>query len=735
MISTALNGLTRHQQFIIYRRELKPDGKMAKIPVNYQSGRNASAHDSANWLSYDQACENANRLGDQHGVGFVITPESKVFCLDIDGCLQPDRSWSPLALDIRDKLPGAACEVSVSGKGLHVWGRYEGGMPRHACKNGECGIELYTEGRFIALGRQDSANGNVDTDCTERLNAVIAEYFPQGGGDDELISRAKASRSANSVFDGKATFSDLWEANEAALGKCYPDTGTQGRAYDASSADAALAQHLAYWCGGDEERIERIMRRSALRRDKWDKHPTYLRTTIAKACARQGAIRIGDGSDDIPKAGTIELADMLSRFVFIQDGQQVVDLKRPQQVMALADWKAWLMASRTTVPIENQFNSDGTQKTKLYQTTTLWEQDPSRRVARTVTFRAGDKRLIRDPHGREAVNTWTPPCRCATPGDIALFHEHMEYLWGDACPAFLDWLAHIEQHPGELPQFGWLHISDRQGTGRNWLAGLCARLWPGYVAANFNLPTFFRTGFNDRLSHRLMAIVDEINEGANDSKWSNSETMKSLLNEEHRTINPKFGRIREEYNACRWLIFSNHRSALAMTETDRRFNVKIKEGPHKPAEYYTRLYGALKDPAFIAGVAQFLKARALTNFNPGAHAVMNADKESVINAFRSEADEILIHVVNLWPADVIPSSVLGELLGGTITPAYRHAFERRGIRSRAGKIKVNGLPTRVSILRNHGQWEKADPYLIAAEINRAPYQHGARALLDSLTVA
>lgn len=776
MIAPALYGLTAHRQFIVYRLEPSKSrpGKLDKLPIDYSTGRVISAHDSAYWLGYDSAARFAQQFGDGHGVGFVITPESKVFCLDIDGCLQVDGQWSQQSRDLCAMFPGAAIECSVSGRGLHIWGTYSGDIPPHGCKNEALGIELYTEKRFIALGRPDGATGNVAADCTLALQCAAAVYFPPDMAqivdqswttepceewrgptdDDDLLRRAMGSKSAAAAFGGRASFADLWNNNGGALMHAYP---AEGRMYDASQADAALAQHLAFWTGKDCERIKRLMDRSALARDKWNRED-YLPRTILGAVARQfevfvdeaarrreqieEAMRIGEGSDEIRLAGTITLDEMLPRFVFIQDGQQVVDLQQPQHVAALGDWKATFKASTTTLEVKGQFNFDGTPKTKTYETAALWEKSPKRQIAQAVTFLAGGKRVVRDPKGREAVNTWNPPERSTPPGDPSLFLEHVGYLFGADASRFLDWLAHIEQRPGELPQFGWLHISDKQGTGRNWIAGVVARLWPGYAAVNFDLSAFFRTGFNDRLSSKIIAVVDEINEGANESKWRNSETMKSLVNEGQRTINPKFGRIREEFNACRWLVFSNHRSALALNETDRRFNVVIREGTPQAPDYYARLYAALKEPGFIAGVAHFLRTRDLSAFNPGAHAVMNAAKEAVIAANRTEADETLVDVVKHWPADVIQSSMLGELItglpGGKITPAHRHALERRGIRGRKKPVWFGNSTCRVSILRNPEQWEGADANLIAAELAKVPQQlpfGGIRAYLDNLTAA
>lgn len=46
---------------------------------------------------------------------------------------------------------------------------------------------------------------------------------------------------------------------------------------------------------------------------------------------------------------------------------------------------------------------------------------------------------------------------------------------------------------------------------------MLTRLWSGYVAASLDLVSILDGGFNGRMSRKLLAIVDEINEGANTS--------------------------------------------------------------------------------------------------------------------------------------------------------------------------------------------------------------------------
>jgi hypothetical protein len=61
---------------------------------------------------------------------------------------------------------------------------------------------------------------------------------------------------------------------------------TNGHAGDDSAADLAVCSLLAFWCGPDADRTDRLFRQSGLIRPKWDSRrgaTTYGRGTIAKA--------------------------------------------------------------------------------------------------------------------------------------------------------------------------------------------------------------------------------------------------------------------------------------------------------------------------------------------------------------------------------------------------------------------------------------------------------------------
>lgn len=329
MLPEALKPLTAYSQFLLYKLvwdEAKK--KHNKIPLNprtlqvYPKGSNWQ-QDPSSTTTYDEIAALIPQLPEDYGVGYLFTPNDPFFFVDIDKCLQPDNTWSPIAMDIMGRLDGAAVEVSQSGRGLHIFGT--GATPEHASKNIPLNIELYTEGRFVAL-TGTNAIGDASVDRTEQMARLVSDYFPKreadvsewttvavpeynGPEDDgELIEKACAATGAGSVFGGRATFSDLFSANEAVLAAAYPDNEGH-RTYDGSSADAALAQHLAFWTGKNCERIERIMKMSALVREKWDRED-YLIRTITRAVGMQGAVYSTGGAVDdtlAEKFGAVKL--------------------------------------------------------------------------------------------------------------------------------------------------------------------------------------------------------------------------------------------------------------------------------------------------------------------------------------------------------------------------------------------------------------------------------------------
>lgn len=325
----ALAPLAAYKQFILFKLvwdEAKQANK--KIPINpntlyaYPKGSNWQK-DPNSTTDIDNAIALCSSLGPGYGVGFLFTLRDPFFFVDLDKCLNPDgATWSPVAMDVLARLPGAAVEVSQSGKGLHIIG--QGRAPDHSCKNVGLGLEFYTEGRFVAL-TGTNAIGSAAADLSAYLPALVEGYFPPKAAtkgqewtsepvpewngptdDDELIEKALGSKSAGGVFGSRSTFAALWEGDEDILAQAYPDpTRSDGGNYGRNEADAALAQHLAFWTGNNCERIFTLMWRSSLVRDKWQRED-YLIRTITHAASLQESFYTGGQQNN----EGLELAEM-----------------------------------------------------------------------------------------------------------------------------------------------------------------------------------------------------------------------------------------------------------------------------------------------------------------------------------------------------------------------------------------------------------------------------------------
>ncbi|MBB1471828.1 hypothetical protein H5368_02160 [Luteimonas sp. MC1782] len=294
----AVGGLADMPQWFPWRLEWDASaGKYHKTPCAHDGSiYRVDASNPAAWFDYDTVAAVVARLNAatpghelRYAMGFWLTADCGYWLLDLDHA-----DGSSFAQQLAAAFPGAMVEVSSSGKGIHVIGR--GVAPPHRNKPPQAvaaqlvplQIELYSQNRGICFGLTGEATGCADA----RFDVVplVDAYFPPNpvaigsgqpvagagftGSDDELIARAvSAKMSAAVAFGGRASFAQLWT----------------GQVDKNSENDAALAAHLLWWCGGDEDRTARLMLRSGLSRSKWhESRPggTYLSHTISEIAAR-----------------------------------------------------------------------------------------------------------------------------------------------------------------------------------------------------------------------------------------------------------------------------------------------------------------------------------------------------------------------------------------------------------------------------------------------------------------
>lgn len=271
--------LRRQRRWVCWRR-VERDGRQTKMPVDAASGRMAKSTDPKTWCSFDEADAAARRLGCD-GIGFVFGPDRAFTGLDLDHVMK----GGILADEYRWVVEAAATytEISPSGDGLHLI--FAGPKPEGALRCRKGPVEMYDHDRFFTVtGNVFEGRSTLRSapDVIERAYRTWIEPVQKQGGtsargrddtrgcsmeDADVIERMRASKNGPAI---------------AAL--LSGDTSANGG--DRSAADMALCAHLAFWCAGDAEQMDRIFRASGLMRDKWDSRrgaSTYGEQTIARA--------------------------------------------------------------------------------------------------------------------------------------------------------------------------------------------------------------------------------------------------------------------------------------------------------------------------------------------------------------------------------------------------------------------------------------------------------------------
>jgi primase-polymerase (primpol)-like protein len=758
------------RQWVCWRHEMR-DGKPTKVPHNALARIRASVGQPPTWQTFE-AVHNAQQRGEYDGVGFVFSDADPYAGIDLDNCFTPEgtlRSWAVPVVELAESLD-AYMERTPSGNGLHIIGRasWSGSGRNVRIKGGDKeGVEWYCRDKFFTVtGEQFGASGDVDADVQPVIN-MLAEMFPSvqqavAVPVGDWVPDTEADELAAQFRQQTKAYPLLWDDEK--LARIDTDTGEVLPYPGASEARQGLLAGIALWLEDKvtAERVQAIALRSpyikaemAARSGSREKWPRLAKMECEKAVAfaqarraeraaaevafkraeqeRVRAREIGEGEERIdPLPRILTLDEMLSSAVYLNDGAMVAHRDYPLLALPFGQYRTMTAASATNVRV-------GKRRVEK-PVADLWVKSEKRVSVDARTFAPGQPELCRDPEGRSALNLWRPMEHSTAPMWEALaehFLAHVAYLVPNEAERerFLDWLAHIEQRPGVLPHTHWVFVTETQGIGRNWLGSVFARLWPGNVALGFDLMATLKSGFNGRLSRKLLVIVDELNEGRAGEQWEHSQKLKSLLTEEQRDINPKYGRQHVEFNCARWLMFSNHVSALPVTEKDRRLNVVRNPAEPQSADYYSRLYALLDLPGFVSAVREFLRRRDLVGFNPGERAMLNEAKQEMVFATTSEASVAAQDVAQRYIADVILNSelrrfVFGEETGeespserGSRAQHLKRLASEAGMRPYPKTLRIAGqagrsVNARAWIIRNHERWMLARPTDVATEASR-----------------
>lgn len=607
----ALAAFNSHPKFIVYKLvpSTKRVGKTDKLPVDHATARcPVNAQDPAIWTDFQTAALAAELFGAAYGVGYVFTPADPFWFLDIDGARSPETGEpSPLALELATTLAGCAIEVSSSGTGYHIFG--SGTLPEHGCVNPSLHLELYHEGRFVALGgREGVVGGAAYVPSAETLASVVARYFQpaasselgdewwtdqpvaawRGPEDDVvLLERALRSASAASLLGGKARFVDLWDADISILRDTYPPNDSS-EDFNRSVADAALAQHLAFWTGNNAQRICDLMFQSGLKREKWvDRWPYYMQTTIRQACAKQTEWLQDALPAPPPVVGVPSLT--AASGVAPAGAQAIVGSTylMPDEQIAYFDGCTYVQEQHRML-LPNGTLAKPDQFKAVYGGRTFVMDGANERTSRNAfeaftesqafTFPRADKTCFRPQKpfgtilvegGMRLVNTYFPVDVPRAAGDPSKFLNHLKMLIPNEHDSaiLLAYLAACVQHQGT--KFQWApFIQGVEGNGKTVL-GKCVARAIGKRYVHWPLAKDIDNSFNAWLEGHTFYAVDETY--ISDKRIDVLETLKPMITGDEGLQITKKGVDSTTQDICgNFGFFSNYKEGIRKSRNDRR---------------------------------------------------------------------------------------------------------------------------------------------------------------------
>lgn len=270
------NELKKLRNWVCWKAEPDPKSHsgISKKPINPKTGGQAMSNNPDTWSDFETAVEVSS---DFAGIGFMFSG-SGYFGVDLD---DTDVNGS-LVSEFVNALQSYA-ELSQSGNGVHIICR--GRLPEGGRRRGN--VEMYDSGRFFVMTGNYCSEYIDISECTEKIKPLYKKYL--GGNVNSSLQNVSSRIQNSSISMDVQTIVDkaLNSANGEKFRRLYSgdfsDYGSQ------SEADMAFCNILAFWCGGDAEKMDAIYRISGLMREKWDRRQsdsTYGKLTIQKAVSQ-----------------------------------------------------------------------------------------------------------------------------------------------------------------------------------------------------------------------------------------------------------------------------------------------------------------------------------------------------------------------------------------------------------------------------------------------------------------
>jgi hypothetical protein len=381
----------------------------------------------------------------------------------------------------------------------------------------------------------------------------------------------------------------------------------------------SLAMHLAFWAGRDCERIKRLMAKSALVRDKWEREE-YVQDTISRACDTVTAVL----QDKLPEpiGAPSSAPKLVEGDTYVSIAQQFELFKGCTYIQ---DEHRILLPSGATVGPDQfkvayggyQFIMDNANGKVEQDAWKCFTQSRAVRFPRsdTTCFRPDlDAGHVSDVEGFSAVNLYVPLKVPKTKGDVSLFLNHVKKLLPDERDAaiLISYMAACVQHVGL--KFQWAPvIQGVEGNGKSILMHVVAEA-VGRKYSHFPPAAIIGEKYNDWLYKNVFVGVNDIY--IPEDNIDLIEVLKPMITESFIAVRA-MGTKQTMRQVCANFMFNmNPVDGMKKTRNDRRYcplycaqqNESDLKRDGLTSEYFNRLQTWLKKEGGYAATSEFLSS-------------------------------------------------------------------------------------------------------------------------------
>ncbi|MBD5430970.1 MAG: DNA primase [Lactobacillus sp.] len=330
--------------------------KNTKIPIDPNTGGAGKSNDPNTWSDFETALKALEEIDRADGLAFYFA--NGYVGLDIDHIKddiadwhQGDNSNDNLVIKFKELTNNTYMEISQSGEGIHAI--FKGNIPGKRRRKGN--YEMYQKGRFFAL-TGNSISPPVVNSLNEREIQNLYNYL--FGADKKIPTEINESNIESIDLSIPEIIN---RAENSKIGKrfeLFMKGGWEQFYNSQSEADMAFANDLAFWCGRDFHKMDKIFKNSSLMREKYDE--------------KRGATTYGTSLLNKAINETVNIYDPK------QDGKTpdiIFNWNKPQEKTPARSWDDTGRGQRLNDQFGDVFRYMATDKKWYFYNGSFWEPD------------------------------------------------------------------------------------------------------------------------------------------------------------------------------------------------------------------------------------------------------------------------------------------------------------------------------------------------------------------------